>query len=162
VFAGFSQRLSSRLLLSPLKTKSCQLFDSFGPLAGIATGLQAISKTPSINAAFVTACDAPLLKPEFIKAIANELLDNDVAVPTDGEHVHVLSAAYRVSLATTARNLIESGKRRPLTLLEGCSTKRIPVETLKQVDPTLDSLRNTNTPEAYEQTLRLAFPDESI
>lgn len=131
-------------------------FDACGPLAGIATGLQALEKlNASTSAAFVTACDCPLMKPEFIASIVSHLQEHDVAVPVDGEHVHVLSAVYQLRLAGLARELIESGKRRPLTLLEQSTTHRISVDNLRSVDPELDSLRNTNTPEAYATVLQL-------
>lgn len=129
-------------------------FDSLGPLAGIATGLAALQG--ECQAAFVTSCDVPLLKPEFVKAILDRLGDYDAAVPNDGNYDHVLAAAYRPKLASTARELLESGQRRPLRLIEAVRSIRIPIDDLRIVDPKLDSLRNANTPEEYRQILHLA------
>ncbi|NQV25999.1 MAG: molybdenum cofactor guanylyltransferase, partial [Rhodopirellula sp.] len=42
-------------------------YDSLGPLAGIATGLDALRK--DADAAFVTSCDAPLLRSEFVRRL---------------------------------------------------------------------------------------------
>jgi molybdopterin-guanine dinucleotide biosynthesis protein A len=132
-------------------------YDSCGPLAGIATGLAAIAElNPNKTAAFVTACDTPLLKSEFVKAIADRLNEFDSVVPTDGEHVHVLTAVYRVQLASAARKLLDSGKRRPLSLVENANSLMLPVEELRSSDPELDSLRNSNTADAYAETLRIA------
>lgn len=132
-------------------------YDSCGPLAGIATGLTALSKfSPASTAAFVTACDTPLLKAEFVSAMAARLGEFDAAVPVEGDNVHVLSGVYRLALATSAHELLKSGKRRPLSLLDGANTLRIPVDELRLADPDLDSLRNSNTTEAYAETLRIA------
>ena len=123
-----------------------------GPLGGIATGLGALSGR--VDAAYVTSCDVPLLKPEFIRALLNALDDYDAVVPFDGEFEHVLAAVYRVSLEALARRLIESSRRRPLFLIQESRSLRIPVEELRMVDPELDSLRNLNTPDEYAAALQ--------
>lgn len=129
-------------------------YDSQGPLAGIATGLNALQT--DVDAAFVTSCDAPLLCPEFVKRLTELLGDHDVAAPIDGQYDHVLAAVYRTTLADHARRLLAEDRRRPLFLLEESNSLRIPVEKLRSVDPNLDSLRNVNTPEGYEEVLKLA------
>ena len=111
-------------------------FDSLGPLAGIATGLAALQA--DCDSAFVTSCDVPLLKPEFVRAIIEKLGSHDVAVPSDGKYDHVLAAAYRTNLGLTARELLTAGQRRPLRLIESSN-----------------SLRNANTQEEYEAILKL-------
>ncbi|MDA0588416.1 MAG: molybdenum cofactor guanylyltransferase [Planctomycetota bacterium] len=128
-------------------------FDSLGPLAGIATGLAALQA--DCDSAFVTSCDVPLLKPEFVRAIIEKLGSHDVAVPSDGKYDHVLAAAYRTNLGLTARELLTAGQRRPLRLIESSNSLRIPVNDLRQADPNLDSLRNANTQEEYEAILKL-------
>jgi molybdopterin-guanine dinucleotide biosynthesis protein A len=98
----------------------------------------------------------PLLKPEFVRAIVEQLGDHDVAVPNDGQYDHVLAAVYRTKLNVTARELLDSGQRRPLRLIEASISLRIPVDDLRTADPNLDSLRNANTREEYEAILKLA------
>lgn len=129
-------------------------YDSQGPLAGIATGLDALRA--DVDAAFVTSCDAPLLRPEFVARLIELLGDHDVAAPTDGQYDHVLAAVYKTTLADHARRLLAEDRRRLLFLLEESNSLRIPVEELRNVDPNLDSLRNVNTPEDYEEVLKLA------
>jgi molybdenum cofactor guanylyltransferase len=128
-------------------------FDSLGPLAGIATGLAALKA--ECESAFVTSCDVPLLDPNFVRAIIDRLGDHDVAVPNDGKYDHVLAAAYRTRLHVTARELLDSGQRRPLRLIEASNSLRIPVDDLRKADPKLNSLRNANTKEEYEAILKL-------
>lgn len=129
-------------------------YESLGPLAGIATGLDALRGC--VDAAFVTSCDAPLLQSSFVSRLIELLGDHDVAAPTDGQYDHVLSAAYRTVLADHARRLLVEDRRRPLFLLEESKSLRIHVDELRDVDPNLDSLRNVNTPEDYDDVLKLA------
>jgi len=128
-------------------------YDSLGPLAGIATGLDALSD--EVDAAFVTSCDAPLLRPEFARRLIELLGDHDVAAPTDGQYDHVLAAVYRTKLADHARQLLAEERRRPLFLLDETDSLRVHVDQLRSVDPNLDSLRNMNTPEDYNDILQL-------
>ena len=129
-------------------------YESQGPLAGIATGLGAARAT--CDAVFVTACDVPLLKPAFVECMFDLLADHDTAVPTDGEHVHVLSSVYRTHLEDAARDLLKNDRRRPLFLVEECNSVLVPETALKAVDPQLHSLRNTNTPDEYLAALKEA------
>lgn len=128
-------------------------YDSLGPLAGIATGLSALCD--EADAAFVTSCDAPLLKPEFVQRLIKRLGDHDVAAPIDGQYDHVLAAVYRTTLVDHARQLLAEDRRRPLFLVQETDSLRIPVDEFRDADPNLDSLRNINTPEDYEDVLTL-------
>ena len=128
-------------------------YDSLGPLAGIATWLDALPD--EVDAAFVTSCDAPLLRPEFVRRLIELLGDHDVAAPTDGQYDHVLAAVYRTKLADHARRLLAEERRRPLFLLDETDSLRVHVDQLRSVDPNLDSLRNMNTPEDYNDILQL-------
>jgi molybdopterin-guanine dinucleotide biosynthesis protein A len=140
--------------LSPDVTIVRDEYESLGPLAGIATGLGAARAT--CDAAFVTACDVPLLRLEFVERMFELLADHDAAVPTDGEFVHVLSGVYRTALEDAARELLSVDRRRPLFLIEETNALLVPESDLRKVDPQLHSLRNTNTPDEYAAALRVA------
>ncbi len=129
-------------------------YEAKGPLAGIATGLGAARAF--CDAVFVTACDVPLLKPAFAEHMFDVLANHDAAVPTDGDHVHVLSGVYRTSLEGAARELVSNDRRRPLFLVEECNSFLVPEADIQVVDPELHSLRNTNTPDEYQTALRIA------
>jgi molybdopterin-guanine dinucleotide biosynthesis protein A len=127
-------------------------YDDQGPLAGIATGLGYLRS--QCDAAFITACDAPLLKPEFIKYLIDQLAEFDAVVPVEGEFEHVLTAVYRTSLEVKAREFLAAGRRRILHVIQELKVLRISAAELRDVDPELDSLRNTNTPADYADALR--------
>ncbi len=127
-------------------------YDDQGPLAGLATGLKHLQE--DCDAAFVTACDAPLLKPEFIQRLIDQLDDFDAVVPFDGEFVHVLTAVYRTRLEQPARDLLAANQRRLLKLVQEHRSRSVSVDELRDVDPELDSLRNTNSPEDFAEALR--------
>ena len=59
--------------LPQLSVSTIVLRDSLpdcGPLAGIATGLRSL---PKVDAVFISGCDTPLLRPEFIHRVAQLL-----------------------------------------------------------------------------------------
>lgn len=129
-----------------------------GPLAGLAVGLSHLRG--EVDMVYVSACDVPLLQPAFIRAMIEALADAEIAVPFDGCYHHPLAAAYRVSVLPVIEELLAADQLRLSSLLEQCRTREVPVEQLRQVDPQLDSLHNTNTPEEYQQALhRLASGD---
>lgn len=125
-----------------------------GPLGGIAAGMQAAVE--QADAAYCTSCDVPLLQPAFIRQIIGQLSEADLVMPQEGRFHHPLAAVYRLKLETEIRSLLAAGQMRPVFLLDRCRSRVIPVEDLRQSDPELDSLRNTNTPAEYADTLRRA------
>lgn len=128
-----------------------------GPLAGISAALDALAAFPEPPvAAYVTACDVPLLRPEFVAAIVAELGDNDLALPREDQFFHPLAAVYRISLAETARKLLQQDRLRPVFLVDAARSRMIDVDGLRRIDPGLDSLRNTNTPADYAALLTAA------
>jgi molybdopterin-guanine dinucleotide biosynthesis protein A len=128
--------------------------EGLGPLAGLATGLESLQ--PRAPLVYASACDVPLLRPEFVREVIARLGEHDLAIPRDGEFQHPLAAVYRTRLAPLLRELIASGRRRPLDLIDRCDAVRIDVAELRKVDPRLDSLRNLNTPDEYRAALLAA------
>ena len=55
-----------------------------GPLQGLATGLRSLQGQAA--AAYVSSCDVPLLRPEFIVRLAERLEGADIAVPFVNEN----------------------------------------------------------------------------
>lgn len=128
--------------------------EDLGPLAGLAVGLTALAD--QVDCAFACGCDVPLLRPEFVRAVIDRLADHDIAVPKEDRFYHPLAAVYRTTLVPRIHTLVRERRLRPLFLIESVDAVEIPVETLRSVDPELDSLINTNTPEAYAAALEKA------
>jgi molybdopterin-guanine dinucleotide biosynthesis protein A len=92
-----------------------------------------------------------LLNPAVVRLLQQHLDDYDVIVPVDGRFHHPLSAVYRSELLNVIDDLLAAGQRRPVALYERVRTCRVPVETIRSVDPSLDTLWNLNRPADYYQ-----------
>lgn len=119
-----------------------------GPLEGIRVGLKTLSA--DTEHAFVTAVDAPLLKPEFITALLNRIGEHVAAIPIAGSRIYGMTAIYRTSLLDQIEQQIQSGNLRVKSLAEIPGVRMVDVAELQTIDPQLDSLLNVNTPDDYE------------
>ena len=132
--------------------------DAKGPLEGIRAGLSALP--PSIDAAYITSCDVPLLVPAFVERMITLLGDYDIAVMEIDGFPHPLSAIYRRAVLPKVESLLEADRLRPVFLFDAVRTRRVTPEEMMGADPELRTLRNLNTPEDYRTALRDAgFPD---
>ncbi|RLS53388.1 MAG: DUF309 domain-containing protein [Planctomycetota bacterium] len=122
-----------------------------GPLAGLAVGLAAVAT--EVDAVYVSACDAPLLCPDFVRAMIAALGSAEIAVPHDGQFHHPLAAVYRTGIRPRIEALLATDQLRPVFLYACCTTHNVSTETLRTADPNLESLCNTNTPEEYAWAL---------
>ena len=126
--------------------------ENLGPLGGISVGLKALDGIS--DAAYVTGCDTPLLQTSFIQQMIDSLESYDIAIPKDGKYHHPLAAVYRVNVLPKIQQLIANNRMRPLFLIEECHSLQIDINDLRNVDAKLDTLRNLNSPEDYEQALQ--------
>jgi molybdopterin-guanine dinucleotide biosynthesis protein A len=125
-----------------------------GPLEGMLAGLTALGGRS--QAAYITSCDVPLLVPRFVERVAALLADDDIAVPfVDGLH-HPLAAVYRTRVIPHIEALLEADRQRPVYLYELVKTRLITADELREVDPTLATLRNINRPDDYLAALQEA------
>jgi molybdenum cofactor guanylyltransferase len=125
-----------------------------GPLQGLATGLIALGERA--DAVYVTGCDVPLLVPAFVDRMFELLGDYDVVVPFDGQHHHSLAAVYHPRVLPHIQQLLASDRLRPVYLFDLVSTRQIPVDELRGVDPQLSTLENLNHEQDYFAALRVA------
>lgn len=125
-----------------------------GPLEGLYCGLRACER--ELDAAFVSGCDSPLLKPAFVHRMIEQLGDFDVVVPREGRFTHPLSGVYRTCVAATIRGLLDRRKFRLQEFYGEVATFWVDVDSLRTVDPDLDSLLNANSPEDYVRALSRA------
>ncbi|MFO0866999.1 MAG: molybdenum cofactor guanylyltransferase [Gemmataceae bacterium] len=128
-------------------TEECQ-----GPLKGLVGGLRALEG--GADAAYLTSCDVPLLRSDFVKAVVDSLAEYDAAAPEVNGRLQPLAAVYRSMVRLQAEAMLAKEQRRARDLLDLVRTRRIPADELRGADPALESLRNINTPEEYEAVLR--------
>jgi len=122
-----------------------------GPLQGLAAGLSALRGRA--EAAYLSSCDVPFLRPSFVRRMIDLLDDRAICVPfVDGFH-HPLAAVYRVEILDSVTQLLSENRLRPVFLFETASTRIVEARELIDVDSDLQSLRNLNMPEDYEKAL---------
>lgn len=122
-----------------------------GPLEGLAAGLEALKER--CDGVFLSSCDAPFLKKEFILGMTKALGESRMCIPRTEGYFHPLASAYRVDVLPDVLQLLGEKKLRPFFLLEKVKGKIVEEEQLKQFDPGLFSLRNLNTPEDFQKAL---------
>jgi molybdopterin-guanine dinucleotide biosynthesis protein A len=122
-----------------------------GPLEGIRAGLSALPA--SIDAAYITSCDVPLLVPAFVERMIELMGDHDIAVMEVDGFPHPLSAIYRRTTLPIAESLLAADRLRPVFLFDAVRTRRVKPEEMTVVDPELKTLRNLNTQEDYRAAL---------
>jgi molybdopterin-guanine dinucleotide biosynthesis protein A len=123
-----------------------------GPLQGLAAGLRAMKDRA--EAAYLSSCDVPFLRPAFVRRLIELLADYTVCVPRVGEFHHPLAAVYRLEVADAVDRLLAEDRLRPFFLFEAVRTRVVGAAELADVDPTFQTLRNLNTTEEYEAAVR--------
>ena len=127
-----------------------------GPLDGVSAGLKELQKTSQFG--FVSSCDVPLIKPEMIRMLFNELGSSDAVIPFDDQgRCYGMSAVYRTDIWPSLDELIEKRMLRVSRLAEHLKAKQVPVATIRLIDPELESLMNVNRAEDYEALIRKHF-----
>jgi molybdopterin-guanine dinucleotide biosynthesis protein A len=130
-----------------------------GPLQGLAAGLESLRNRA--EAAYLSSCDVPFLRPAFVRCLVELLGEHWVCVPRVGGYLHPLAAVYRTEVAEAAARLLAEDRLRPVFLFDAVPTRIVGPEELSDVDGTFQTLRNLNTPEEYEAALREAGPGGS-
>jgi molybdopterin-guanine dinucleotide biosynthesis protein A len=125
-----------------------------GPLEGLRAGLKALPGT--VESAYVTSCDVPLLVPGFVRQMIDRLADHDIAVMEIDGFPHPLSAVYRRSTLPYVEALLTENRLRPVFLFEAVPTRRVQPAEMTSADPELLTLRNLNTREDYLEALKIA------
>ena len=125
-----------------------------GPLQGLAAGLAVLRGRA--GAAYLSSCDVPFLRPAFVRRMIELIGDHVACVPRVGGYLQPMAAVYRVEVAAVAERLLAEGRPRPAFLFDAVLTRFVTAEELADIDLSLQSLRNLNTPAEYEAALREA------
>lgn len=85
-----------------------------GPVAGIATGLDATNA----EYAFVVACDMPFIDPAFVDYLFERAQEYDAAIPRSNEWFQTTHAVYRTdAMATACEYALERGNHKVVEAL---------------------------------------------
>jgi molybdopterin-guanine dinucleotide biosynthesis protein A len=122
-----------------------------GPLQGLAAGLAWLET--KAEAAYLSSCDVPFLRPEFVRRLIDLLDGYEIVVPHVAGFHHPLAAVYRIGVAAHVNELLAHDRLRPVYLFEKAATRVVEADEIADVDPAFQSLRNLNTPEDYEAAL---------
>jgi molybdopterin-guanine dinucleotide biosynthesis protein A len=125
-----------------------------GPLEGLRAGLKALPET--VDSAYVTSCDVPLLVLDFVRRMIDLLADHDIAVMEIDGFPHPLSAIYRRNTLPHVEALLAQNRLRPAFLFDAVRTRRVQPAEMISADPELLTLRNLNTREDYLAALSIA------
>lgn len=121
-----------------------------GPLAGIAAGLGASSSDLNV----VVACDMPLIRPAVLSRLLELRGDADICLAVLDGRASPLCAVYRSAVAGVARDLLASGERRVMALLDRVQTKRVEAAVFRDLDPDLETFVSVNTPDELQAALK--------
>ena len=127
--------------------------EGLGPLEGLRAGLKALPNT--VDAAYVTSCDVPLLETGFVRQMIDLASDYDIAVMEIDGFTHPLSAVYRRATLPSVEDLLANNRLRPVFLFVAAKTRRVKPEEMTS-DPDLRTLRHLNTRDDYERALAAA------
>ena len=137
---------------------ACDEADDKGPLEGIRVGLERLANAENEQGgcefAFVTSCDVPLLQPALIGYLFEQLNGGSAVVPLQGDRVFGMTAIYRTRFHVEIGNRIKANQLRVSELATALDARCIDSETLRKIDPDLDSLTNINSVDDYRNLLK--------
>ena len=131
----------------------CDQVSGYGPVAGLAAGMEAARGDWSL----VAGCDLPFISPEVFDTLFRLAEGHDAAVPQREDGVlETLHAVYRSGpMAEACRRAILGGERRIVAPLETLMVNLVPVDRLRSADPRLLSFFNVNTKEDLREARRV-------
>jgi len=161
----FSQRIANTLLEvasevtivgqgseDPQVRSTSDVYPQWGALGGVHAAL-AVART---QWALVVACDLPFVTADLFTHLATFRENYDAVVPIQKDgRPQPLCSFYRIDPCLgRAQELIITGKRRPLELLESVKTCWLPFSDLQDLPGVEKFFLNINTPEDYYEATR--------
>ena len=121
------------------------------PQWGALGGVHAALFTCSADWALIVACDFPFVTRELFARLASFREGRDAVAPIQGDGVpQPLCALYRVEpCLERAEQLIKSGERKPIALLQSVETRWVSFRELSSLEGAELFFDNINTPEDY-------------
>lgn len=123
-----------------------------GPLGGIATALHSPLSSQGV---MIVGCDMPFLNPVLLRHLITLIPDADAVVVRLGTQTHPLHAIYQQHCLPILEAQLAVGDLRVHHFLTQIKIRYVEPPELNQFDPTHLSTFNCNTPEEWQQALRL-------
>ncbi len=114
-------------------------------LGGMYSGLL---QSPA-EANFICGCDMPFLEPQLVRRLFAQLADYDAVVPQLDGFFEPLCAVYRKTCLPHIAAQLQTPELRLTRWFDHARIRVVSKEELREVDPTLRSFMNMNTPEEY-------------
>jgi len=123
------------------------VYPDWGALGGVHAALSVCSA----EWAMVVACDFPYVTSDLFLRLASVRKDFDAVAPIQSDDIpQPLCALYRVvPCLDRAEQLIKSGERKPIALLQSMRTRWVLFSELSDLDDAALFFDNINTPEDY-------------
>ncbi len=119
-------------------------YEALGPLAGMVAGFEALRD----GAAIVLSCDAPIVRPSLLRALAARLEGQDAACGRLSGRLQPLPGAYDIERCLpTFRARAERGELAVHVALAELGVCELDEPELRAFDPQLASYLNVNTPD---------------
>jgi molybdopterin-guanine dinucleotide biosynthesis protein A len=141
-----TQRRVYAPILAPHVTTVLDEFDAQSPLVGAYTGFRHASRAYSL----VTACDTPLISAKVLSHLLDHALGYDAVIARwPNDYIEPLQAFYHTASASrSAMTTLREGQLRMRDMIRRLARPRyISTDTLRELDPQLDTYHNVNTPE---------------
>ena len=143
---GLDSRLPVNLQAVP------DVYPEWGALGGVHAALSACSA----SWALVVACDFPFVTSELFRSLASVRGDFEAVAPIQLDEIpQPLCSLYRVEpCLRLAEQMIKSGERKPVALLQSVRTRWVLFSELSQLEAADCFFDNINTPEDYARVSR--------
>ena len=143
---GLDSRLPVNLQAVP------DVYPEWGALGGVHAALSACSA----SWALVVACDFPFVTSELFRSLASVRGDFEAVAPIQLDEIpQPLCSLYRVEpCLRLAEQMIRSGERKPVALLQSVRTRWVLFSELSQLEAADCFFDNINTPEDYARVSR--------
>ena len=146
--------------VGPELPKAPDIHPGWGALGGIHGALKACQSPWAL----VVACDMPFVTAELFAHLASLRTGHEAVAPVQEDgRPQPLCALYEVaSCLEQTEGLIQSGKHRPLSLLQCVRTCWVPYSELLELEGAERFFLNINTPQDYALALNEVGPTSSL
>ena len=147
------ETLNSKLETDPKPFKTAtDIFPHWGALGGVHAALAACSA----SWALVVACDFPFVTSELFASLASGREAFEAVAPIQEDGIpQPLCSLYRVEpCLRLAEQLIKSGERKPIALLQSVRTRWVSFRELNNLPGADSFFDNINTPEDFARVSR--------